>query len=123
MKLFPESASHQLEFDKIKELLTAHCRSEYARTKATELRIHTSKKFIEPQLLQTHQYKLLVENQLYFPDDAVLNLSKELRLLSIEASVLSGEQFLQIKNSPTPSSKFFVGFLLTEKWLILLWLS
>ena len=110
MKLFPESASHQLEFDKIKELLSTHCRSEYARTRASELRIHTHKKFIEPQLLQTHEYKLLVENHLYFPDDAVLNLSKELRLLSIEASVLSGEQFLQIKKLANAIQQIFRWF-------------
>lgn len=110
MKLFPESASHQLEFDKIKELLAAHCRSEYACTKANELRIHTHLKFIEPQLLQTHEYKLLFQNHLYFPDDAVLNLSKELKLLNIEASVLSGEQFLQIKKLVNAIQQIFRWF-------------
>lgn len=97
MKLFPASASYQLEFDKIKTLLADHCRSEFAHKKVTDLRIHTQKRFIEPELLQTHEYKLLFENHLYFPDDAVLNLSRELKLMSIESSVLSGEQFLQIK--------------------------
>ncbi|MEO8962566.1 MAG: DNA mismatch repair protein MutS [Ginsengibacter sp.] len=110
MKLFPETAPQQLEFDKIKLLLTAHCRSEYARNKAEDLRIHTHKKFIEPQLLQTHEYKLLFENHLYFPDDAVLNLSKELKLLSIEASVLSGEQFLQIKKLANAINQLFRWF-------------
>jgi DNA mismatch repair protein MutS2 len=110
MKLFPESASHQLEFDKIKDLLSAHCRSEYARKKATELRIHTHKKFIYPQLFQTNEYKLLFENHLYFPDDAVLNLSKELKLLSIEASILSGEQFLQIKKLANAIQQIFRWF-------------
>lgn len=110
MKLFPESASHQLEFDKIKDLLSAHCRSEYARKKATDLRIHTHKKFIEPQLLQTNEYKLLFENNLYFPDDAVLNLTKELILLSIEGSILSGEQFLQIKKLVLAIQQIFRWF-------------
>ena len=110
MKLFPETAPQQLEFDKIKSLLTAHCRSEYARNKARDLRIHTHKKFIEPQLLQTHEYKLLFENHLYFPDDAVLNLSNELKLLSIEASVLSGEQFLQIKKLANAIQQIFRWF-------------
>ncbi|HET7119152.1 MAG TPA: MutS2/Smr-associated SH3 domain-containing protein [Hanamia sp.] len=110
MKLFPESASHQLEFDKIKELLANHCRSEYARTKANELRIHTHLKFIEPQLLQTNEYKLLYQNHLYFPDDAVLNLTKELKLLSIEASVITGEQFLQIKKLAIAIQQIFRWF-------------
>jgi len=110
MKLFPESASHQLEFDKIKMLLVAHCRSQYAHIKADELRIHTHKKFIEPQLLQTNEYKLLFQNHLYFPDDAVLNLSKELKLLYIESSVLSGEQFLQIKKLAGAIQQIFRWF-------------
>ena len=110
MKLFPESASHQLEFDKIKDLLVAHCRSEYARKKAAELRIHTHRKFIEPELLQTNEYKLLFENHLYFPDDTVLNLARELKLLSIESSSLSGEQFLQIKKLANAISQIFRWF-------------
>jgi DNA mismatch repair protein MutS2 len=110
MKLFPETASQQLEFDKIKSLLTAYCRSEYARNKAKDLRIHTHKKFIEPQLLQTHEYKLLFENHLHFPDDAVLNLSTELKLLGIEGSVLSGEQFLQIKKLANAIQQIFRWF-------------
>jgi DNA mismatch repair protein MutS2 len=110
MKLFPETASQQLEFDKIKSLLTVHCRSEYARNKAKDLRIHTHKKFIEPQLLQTHEYKLLFENHLHFPDDAVLNLSTELKLLGIEGSVLSGEQFLQIKKLANAIQQIFRWF-------------
>ncbi|HSN08910.1 MAG TPA: hypothetical protein VLS85_07720, partial [Hanamia sp.] len=110
MKLFPESASQQLEFDKIKDLLNGHCRSEFARIKAQELRLHTQKRFIEPELLQTHEYKLLFQNHLYFPDDAVLNLSKELKLLSIESSVLSGEQFLQIKKLANAIQQIFRWF-------------
>jgi DNA mismatch repair protein MutS2 len=110
MNLFPDSAIHQLEFDKIKELLAQHCRSEYAINRAHELRIHTQKRFIEPELLQTHEYKLIFQNHLYFPDDAVLNLSKELKLLGIESSVLSGEQFLQIKKLAAAIQQIFRWF-------------
>ncbi len=97
MKLFPDNAPQQLEFTKIKTLLEYYCRSEYAILKANVLRIHTRKEFIEPELCQTYEYKLVYESSLYFPDDAVLNLKKELKLLSIEGSMLSGEQFLHIK--------------------------
>lgn len=97
MKLFPSSAIHQLEFDKIKLLLAGHCRSEYARQKAENLRIHTRVEFIQPQLQQAYEYKLLISTNLHFPDDTVINLSKELKLLSIEGSLLIGSQFLLIK--------------------------
>ncbi len=97
MKLFPESATYQLEFDKIKALLAAHCKTEYAKYKAENLRIHTKKEFIEPQLQQTHEYKLLLQNHLLFPDDHFFNLNKEIKLLGIEGAVLIGDELLQIK--------------------------
>ncbi|MBA2250508.1 MAG: DNA mismatch repair protein MutS, partial [Chitinophagaceae bacterium] len=97
MKIFPGSAVTQLEFDKIKILLAGHCKSEYAKSKATELRIHTSKEFIDIELLQTHEYKLLYQSNLSFPDEYIFNISKEIKLLSIEGAVLNGEQFIIIK--------------------------
>lgn len=110
MKLFPASAIHQLEFDKIQQLLGSHCRTEFAKQRAADLRIHTRKEFIEPELQQTHEYKLLRLNHLYFPDDAVFNLSKELKLLSIEGSVLQGNQFLAIRKLSVAIQQVFRWF-------------
>lgn len=97
MKLYPESASVQLEFDKIKALVTDKCRTDYAKTKAHDLRIHTRKEFIERELKQTHEYRQLLQNSIYFPNDFVSNLSKELRLLSIQNSIFFGEDLVSIR--------------------------
>src|SRR6187200_388555 len=97
MKLFPESAYIQLEFDKVKTLLAEHCRSEYAIEKANLLRIHTQIKFIETELRQAYEYKQLLQNSIYFPNDPVFNLSKELKLLSIPGAVLAGGELIEIR--------------------------
>ena len=97
MKLFPGSAYIQLEFDKVKSLLTAHCRSEYAIDKAGELRIHTQIELIATELRQSYEYKQLLQNSIYFPNDPVFNLSKELKLLSIPGAVLSGDELREIR--------------------------
>src|SRR6185436_17214271 len=97
MRLFPESAYVQLEFDKIKSLLAVHCRSDYAIAKANELRIHTKIEFIETELRQSFEYKQLLQNSIYFPNDPVFNLSKELKTLSIPGAVLSGDEFVEIR--------------------------
>ncbi|MDQ6761651.1 MAG: DNA mismatch repair protein MutS [Bacteroidota bacterium] len=110
MKLFPASANQQLEFDKVQNLLSAQCRTEFARQKSIGLRIHTRKEFIEPELRQTHEYKLLLQNHLSFPDDAVFNLSKELRLLSIEGSMLAGSHFLAIRKLSIAIQQVFRWF-------------
>jgi DNA mismatch repair protein MutS2 len=97
MKIFPESALVQLELDKIEALLAEHCNTEYARSKALDLRIHTRLEYIQLELQQTHEFKMLLQNGQYFPNDYSLNLSRELKLLGIPGAVLSGEQFLQIR--------------------------
>ncbi len=110
MKLYPESAAVQLEFDKVKNLLFEKCHSEYAKEKALHLRIHTRKEFIERELKQSHEYKQLIENALYFPSDYVLNLSKDLKLLSIPGAMLAGDQLISIRKLATSIEKLFRWF-------------
>src|SRR5687767_13467904 len=110
MKLYPESATVQLEFDKIKSLLHEKCQSEYARIKATELRIHTKKEFIDRELRQSYEYKQVIDNGVYFPNDYVLNLSRDLKLLSIPGAILSGEQLVSISKLATGIEKIFRWF-------------
>jgi DNA mismatch repair protein MutS2 len=97
MRVFPESALVQLEFNKIQSLLTEHCKTEFAKSKAENLRIHTRKEFIELELQQSNEYKLLIEGGQYFPNDHILNLSREIKLLGIAGAVLAGDQIMQIR--------------------------
>jgi DNA mismatch repair protein MutS2 len=110
MKLYPESASVQLEFDKIKTLLLEKCRFEYAKTKAAALRIHTRIDFIESDLQQSHEFRQLLQNGIYFPNDYILNLSIELRLLQIEGALLSGEQLVSIRKLALSMESIFRWF-------------
>jgi DNA mismatch repair protein MutS2 len=98
MKLYPESAPVQLEFDKVKLLLVEQTRTLYGNEKASTLRIHTRKQFIDMELRQTYQYfQLLVTGQT-FQHDQVFNLSRELKLLSISGAVLTGDIFILFRN-------------------------
>jgi DNA mismatch repair protein MutS2 len=110
VKLYPESAYLQLEFSKVKDLLANYCQTEHARQKAEQLRIHTRRDFIELELKQTHEYKQLISNSIYFPNDYVLNLSRELKLLSVPGALLTGEQFLQLKKLAESIEKIFRWF-------------
>lgn len=110
MKLFPESAVQQLEFDKVRSLLINYCQSEYARTRAADLRIHTRKEFIDLALRQSHEYHQLLVNGIYFPNDYVLNLARELKLLGIPGALLVGEEFLEIRKLAESMEKIFRWF-------------
>lgn len=100
----------QLEFNKVKALLTEHCRSEYAKSKAENLRIHTQKEFIDIELRQSHEFRQLLLNGIYFPNDYILNLAKELKLLGIPGAVLGGDQFIQIRKLAESINSIFRWF-------------
>ncbi|MEY3245413.1 MAG: hypothetical protein RL253_570, partial [Bacteroidota bacterium] len=98
MKLYPESAYIQLEFDKVRALLVELTRTTYGKQKAETLRIHTKKQFIDQELRQSYQYLQLLVSGQTFQHDQIFNLSKELKLLSIPGAVLTGEVFILFRN-------------------------
>jgi DNA mismatch repair protein MutS2 len=110
MKLYPESASLQLEFDKVKALLAAYCQTGRAAEKAQSLRIHTRKEFIDIELKQTHEYRQFLQHSLHFPNDFILNLQRELKLLTIPGAVLNGEEILELRKLAESMARIFRWF-------------
>jgi DNA mismatch repair protein MutS2 len=110
MKFFPESTIHQLEFDKVKELLAGHCKTEYAKELSHNLRIHTKKEFIELALQQGHEFKSITQTGLYFPNDFSVSISREIKLLSIPGASLTGEQFMLIRRLAENTASIFRWF-------------
>ncbi len=110
MRLYPESALSQLEFDKVKALLKEHARTEYAKDKAENLRIHTRKEYIQLELRQTYEYKLILQQNQYFPNDFTYNISRDLKLLSIQGSMLTGEQWMPVRRLSENTSNIFRWF-------------
>ena len=97
IRYYPESALGQLEFDKIRDLLAEKCKSAYAREKAASLIIHTRLEFIQIELQKTSEFKGLLEQNQYFPNEENFNLSREIKLLGLAGATLNGDQFLQIR--------------------------
>lgn len=110
MKLFPQSADVQLEFDKIREIVHQYCNTEMGRHRATQMRIHTRKEFIDLELSQSHEYLLLLNGGQYFPNESSINLHRELKLLGIPGAVLTGEDFLQIRRLAENTHQLFRWF-------------
>ncbi|HMK04998.1 MAG TPA: MutS2/Smr-associated SH3 domain-containing protein [Ferruginibacter sp.] len=110
MKFFPESTLVQLEYEKVKTLLALQCRTEYAKERAGNLRIHTKKEFIERELQQSNEFKLILQSGQHFPNEFTHNLHKELRLIGIPGAVLNGEQFLQVRRLVENTHSIFRWF-------------
>ena len=110
MRLYPETALTQLEFDKVRTLLESHCKTLYAREKAIQLRIHTRKEYIQLELQQTFEFKSILQQAQYFPNDFTLPLQQELRLLAIPGALITGEQWLQIRKLAENTANIFRWF-------------
>jgi DNA mismatch repair protein MutS2 len=110
MKFFPPNTLAQLEFDKIKDLVQSHCKHDYAKNRNADLRIHTKKSFIDTDLNQTHEFKLLLDSGLYFPNDFLTNISKEIKLLGIPGAMLTGDQCLLVKKLSNNIQQIFRWF-------------
>jgi DNA mismatch repair protein MutS2 len=110
LKFFPESALQQLEFDKIQDLLSQHCRTEYAKEKAANLRIHTRLEYIQKELQQANEFKLILDSGGYFPNDFTQNISREIKLLGIPGASLTGDQFMLIRRLAENTNSIFRWF-------------
>jgi DNA mismatch repair protein MutS2 len=98
MKLYPASATVQLEFDKVRNLLEEQTRTHFGKERAAHLRIHTRKQFIDLELRQSYQYLQIMSAGQTFQHDQAFNLSRELKLLSIPGAVLGGDVFKLFRN-------------------------
>jgi DNA mismatch repair protein MutS2 len=78
--------------------------------KAAELRIHTKKEYIQLELEQSNEYKLILAQGQYFPNDFTLNISRDLKLLSIPGSMLTGEQWIPIRRLAENTKNIFRWF-------------
>ena len=110
MKLFPESASVQLEFEKIRQIVVEYCVTELGKQLATDLRLHTKREYIELELRQSYEYLLLIRTAMYFPNDNILNINRELKLLGIQGAVLREDDFMQIRKLAEGIEKIFRWF-------------
>lgn len=97
IQLYPERAAEALEFDKIRVLLHKKCRTDAAAERVENLRFHTRLEYVQKELQQTQEYKMMLGGGDRFPNDFTTNVHRELKLLSIPRSVLGGEQLLHMQ--------------------------
>ena len=110
MKLYPENALVQLEFDKIITILLNYCQTNMGKEWVEDMRIHTHLKYIQTALSQTQEYKYIKLANQYFPSDFVLDIRKDVHLLGIPGAQLTGEQWLLIRRLMVHMEQVFKWF-------------
>ena len=99
MQLLPRDLFDSVEFDKILDLLARECVGELAQTAARKLPVETSLALIERKLRQADEMRLGIENKETFDLTAYQDLTKDLRMLSVEDYVLPVEGLQRINRT------------------------
>lgn len=110
MQLYPAHAAEALEFNKICQLLKQKCRTDAARERIEGLRFHTHINYVKLALLETSEFKLILESADYFPNDYTRNVQKDLKLLAVAGAVLTGEQLLALRQLAFNTRDILVWF-------------
>ena len=110
MRVYPENALTQLEFDKITAILLNYCQTNMGVEQVNDMRIHTHQKYIEEALRQTEDFKYIKLANQYFPTDFVLDIRKDLKLLGIPGAQLTGEQWLLVRRLADHIQQVFKWF-------------
>lgn len=97
LHFYPEQALERLEFEKVRSLLLAKCRTTYSKKAAQNIKFHTKKEFLEEALEQVNEYLQTLGGSDVFPNDFTKDITPALRLLKIEGSVLTGEDFVDLR--------------------------
>jgi len=99
MKIHGEDTLRLFEFDKICELVAAHCRSASARDIAMSMKPVQDRAQLTLMLRQTEEYRITLENKGHFPDSSFEDFLDDCQLLSKPGSVLSEMQFSRIRSA------------------------
>ena len=91
LHLYPAHAAEALEFTKIRALLLEKCRTDEASTRVAAMRFMSRIEIIEKALNQTAEFRLTLGGGDYFPGEFGRNLSQELRLITVQGAVLTGD--------------------------------
>ena len=110
MRVYPENALSQLEFDKITAILLGHCQTNIGKELVEGMRIHTHLKYIQTELKQTEEYKYIKLANQYFPSDFVIDIRKDLKLLGIPGAQLAGEQWLLVRRLAEHTGNLYKWF-------------
>ena len=97
MRIYPETAIQQLEYDQVRNLLHGYCRTEQAKTLTENLVVSIQESEIRIALQQTDEYLNLLKQQQSVPGDFSTNISKELRLLKIDGAVFDEKQLVELR--------------------------
>ena len=98
MRIFPDDSLQRFEFDRIRRLLEAHCRSPRSKELALQLAPLSSADEVHVLLLKAQELLGILRAGSFFPQSEFPDITKELGLLKVAGSTLLEKQVLSLRD-------------------------
>lgn len=110
MYYFDEKTSTDLEFDQIKDWLTAACQTETVADRMGQLQPFREQEKVVESLNLTHDLQLIRNRGLQFPRLDLQELKEEMKLLAISGSVLQIKSLIKLLDASLLVNNLFLFF-------------
>ncbi len=110
MKFFDEKTAVDLEFDQIRSWLSGFCITDTVADRLSTLHPYRDQKEVEYRLNLSHELQLIRNRGVRFPRMEFQELTKEIQLLNINASVLELEAIVKILDASRFVNELFAFF-------------
>jgi DNA mismatch repair protein MutS2 len=98
MQVFPATSAQSLEFHLVCSQIEGYCRTPDSRAAARGMKTIAHHERLFASLNQTEEFRNILFNKLPFPDTEFQPLGAEAVLLGVQGSVLSEQQFMNIRD-------------------------
>lgn len=97
--LYPQNIEHKLGFDQIRDLIRKECLGLLGQTYIDKMKFSKDFDLIRKLVLQTSEFKKLLEQEQLFPTQNFLDVSSLLEKIKIEGLFLETQEFFDLKLS------------------------
>lgn len=108
MQVFPAATAQSLEFHLVCRQIEGYCRTPDSRAAAKGVKTIAHRERLMATLHQTEEFRNILFNKLPFPDTEFQPLGAEAALLGVQGSVLSEQQFMNIRDLIKRAGEIYV---------------
>ncbi len=97
--VFPENFENKIDFFKVREYIEEYCLSDMGKKLVADMRFLTHFKAIQLRVLETNEFKNILDKGEEFPTDYYYNLSESFAKMRVEGSFLETKELFDLRRA------------------------
>ncbi|MDA3891974.1 MAG: Smr/MutS family protein [Salinivirgaceae bacterium] len=97
--IFPDNFEHKIDFVKVRELIKEQCSSELGKTLVSQMQFAHKFENIKLRLLETNEFKKIIENAVEFPSEHYYNLTNSFAKMRVDGTFLETKELFNLRRA------------------------